>query len=432
MPSDADLTRCLQRTVRDALRQSQDITVNLARRRVEEELDLEAGFFKEDVRWKAKSKEVIQEAFSAAEKEGEEEDGQEEDQEEREAEVELPSRRTKPGKAKLKEEIPQPKKKKEEEKVVVGEKRKASGVGSAARKRRKAAVVDSDDDEVDEEEEEEHDQQDDNSNADSDDAFEDSGKEIIDEDEDVIDVQPHQAKSRTKVVEDDDDDDKSSLSDPPDRDSSIEVSKNKKEEAENDDQNDKNDNDNDDESDMSILNDSPPPAKKKKRTTTNKPPKPKPSAATTKPTSKSDALSPTEAEIKRLQSQLAQCGHRKQWHRELAPFATSNEKVRHLKSLLADIGIKGRFSADKARAIKEARELEEEIQAAREFERRWGAAGDEDEEEEDDGEGSEDEGNGARSSRAKKGDDNVPPRQRRGVLPKGLVDFGDSGDEASD
>ena len=58
IPSDATLETELRRVVRDALKQDEDITVRLARARVEEQLGLEADFFTKD-EWKKRSKDII-------------------------------------------------------------------------------------------------------------------------------------------------------------------------------------------------------------------------------------------------------------------------------------------------------------------------------------------------------------------------------------
>ena len=58
IPSDATLETELRRVVRDALKQDEDITVRLARVRVEEQLGLETDFFTKD-EWKKRSKDII-------------------------------------------------------------------------------------------------------------------------------------------------------------------------------------------------------------------------------------------------------------------------------------------------------------------------------------------------------------------------------------
>lgn len=95
---------------------------------------------------------------------------------------------------------------------------------------------------------------------------------------------------------------------------------------------------------------------------------------------------PKAEEIKRLQGWLVKCGIRKVWGKELKPFTTPNAKISHLKSMLAEVGMTGRFSNEKAAQIKEARELAADIEAVKEGNERWGKDAEE-EEEEDQGRG---------------------------------------------
>ena len=52
----------------------------------------------------------------------------------------------------------------------------------------------------------------------------------------------------------------------------------------------------------------------------------------------------------------------------------SGNKIRHLKKMLADVGMDGRFSEAKAREIREMRELQAELEAAQEMNRLWGTS----------------------------------------------------------
>ncbi|KAI9698095.1 MAG: hypothetical protein M1820_007603 [Bogoriella megaspora] len=135
----------------------------------------------------------------------------------------------------------------------------------------------------------------------------------------------------------------------------------------------------DDSSELSSLIDEAPAPKKRGRkkdasaTKPTKASKEKKSAKSAKSaTAASSDIPPAEAEIKRLQSWLVKCGIRKLWHRELAPYDSTSAKIAHLKGMLKDIGMDGRFSIDKARAIKERRELEMDLEAVQEGEKRWG------------------------------------------------------------
>lgn len=83
-------------------------------------------------------------------------------------------------------------------------------------------------------------------------------------------------------------------------------------------------------------------------------------------------VDPDDAEIKRLQGWLVKCGIRKMWWKELKPYETSKAKIKHLKDLLSDAGMTGRYSIEKATQIKEARELAADIEAVKEGAERWG------------------------------------------------------------
>jgi hypothetical protein len=83
-------------------------------------------------------------------------------------------------------------------------------------------------------------------------------------------------------------------------------------------------------------------------------------------------VDPNQAEIKRLQGWLIKCGIRKMWTRELAPYDTPKAKIKHLKDMLKDVGMEGRYSLEKARQIKEERELREDLEMVQEGAKRWG------------------------------------------------------------
>lgn len=127
------------------------------------------------------------------------------------------------------------------------------------------------------------------------------------------------------------------------------------------------------ESEMSVVLDEPAPKKPQKpqRKTSGSAPK-KAKAKPTKTTAESD---PDQEEIKRLQGWLLKCGIRKFWARELAPYETPKAKIKHLKSMLEDVGMKGRYSIDKARQIRDARELQADLEAVKEGASKWGTGG---------------------------------------------------------
>ncbi|CVK87184.1 uncharacterized protein FMAN_05690 [Fusarium mangiferae] len=101
-------------------------------------------------------------------------------------------------------------------------------------------------------------------------------------------------------------------------------------------------------------------------------------AKATKVATKKAATSddPNTEEIKRLQGQLTKCGVRKLWHNELKKYGDDTKaKIRHLRKMLTDIGMDGRFSEAKAREIKERRELLAEVESAQEMSALWGVEG---------------------------------------------------------
>jgi hypothetical protein len=402
-PNDSTLESTLRRVVRDALKSGDDITVRIARTRAEEELGLDADFFKQDA-WKERSKNIINAA------------------------VEEPDSPVKP-------------------KPKAGRKRKSEEPVEKPKKRvRKSAVVESEDDDVvDEDEDEDEDDEDDFEEEEEKPKAKPKPKAkakpqpkakskprakakakaespVVESDQEEEDEEPaSKPKPSTKesaTIDSDAEDEPTSKLSPKAQSPTPEATK--KEPL-------KPQQDSDNESEMSILIDDPPPKKKKSAPRQKKSASPgaKPTKKTA--TSKDKELFPDDEEIKRLQSWLLKCGIRKLWHRELANCDTPKAKIAHLKGMLTEAGMTGRFSAEKAKSIKEARELKEELEAAKDFEEKFGTGG--------------------RGRRAKKNvnlredasDDGNDGEKEEGatrpggrLLPKGLVDFGDSGDEGSD
>ncbi|KAJ5652062.1 hypothetical protein N7507_009488 [Penicillium longicatenatum] len=136
----------------------------------------------------------------------------------------------------------------------------------------------------------------------------------------------------------------------------------------------------DSESEMSVVLDEEPkpkPARKRKSTETapKKEKKPAPKAKT------KDEEDPDQTEIKRLQGWLVKCGIRKMWFRELAPYDTAKAKIKHLKGMLEDAGMTGRYSQEKANKIRDERELKADLEMIQQGAKQWGkGSGDEGEE----------------------------------------------------
>lgn len=125
-------------------------------------------------------------------------------------------------------------------------------------------------------------------------------------------------------------------------------------------------------SEMSVVIDEKPKRKSKGRNPRSAKPATKKSGGsrTTKGTDQS--ADPDAEEIKRLQGWLVKCGCRKMWYKELAPYDTPKLKIRHLKEMLSEIGMTGRFSVEKATQIREERELKADLEAVQEGDKQWG------------------------------------------------------------
>ena len=71
--------------------------------------------------------------------------------------------------------------------------------------------------------------------------------------------------------------------------------------------------------------------------------------------------SSADDEIKHLKSLVFKCGVRKNWSKELPSTMSSSEQISHLKRILSSLGMTGRLSVEKAKRIKEERELRDEL-----------------------------------------------------------------------
>ncbi|KAL5594309.1 hypothetical protein BROUX41_001251 [Berkeleyomyces rouxiae] len=127
-----------------------------------------------------------------------------------------------------------------------------------------------------------------------------------------------------------------------------------------------------DESDMSSVVDEPPVPKRGSKAKSKSDPKPKPTRQKPSATQSAD-----QQEIKKLQQQLGKCGVRKIWGVELKSCGGDDKaKIRHLKDMLRDCGMTGRFSDARAKEIKEQRELMADLQAVQDMTQTWGASKD--------------------------------------------------------
>ncbi|KAJ5220347.1 hypothetical protein N7468_009551 [Penicillium chermesinum] len=130
----------------------------------------------------------------------------------------------------------------------------------------------------------------------------------------------------------------------------------------------------DSESEMSVvLDEEPEPAPKKRKSA--KGPAKKGRKTAKPPPKEKDEQDPDQAEIKRLQGWLVKCGIRKMWFRELAPYETPKAKIKHLKDMLEEAGMTGRYSQEKANKIREERELKADLEQIQQGAQQWGDSG---------------------------------------------------------
>ncbi|KIP03807.1 hypothetical protein PHLGIDRAFT_129918 [Phlebiopsis gigantea 11061_1 CR5-6] len=78
--------------------------------------------------------------------------------------------------------------------------------------------------------------------------------------------------------------------------------------------------------------------------------------------------SPEDQELKRLKSFVTACGVRKVWSKEFKDIPDDKHaQARRLRSILADLGMTGRLSLEKAKAIRAKRELAQELEDVQNF-----------------------------------------------------------------
>ncbi|KAK0323148.1 hypothetical protein LTS16_010845 [Friedmanniomyces endolithicus] len=360
MPADAQIEDCIRRVVRKLSKADEVITLRIARTRAETELGLDTGFLKGDDTWNGRSKNIIQAAI------------------EEPLSPELPKKSV-AKKTESKKSAPKPK-----AEVAPRTKRKSDEPLPRTKRQKKAATPESDEEISDGSEE--------SGRSDGSAASTSPGPGPR---ETHVKEMKRSTKANAAVTSSHQENDLTTVTDTNGKTSNGEHEPTK-----------------DDESDFSSVIDDPPPKKKRQQKSTS------PSATTSKskkpakPVKAGKELSPDEEEMKRLQGWLLKCGIRKVWSKELAKFDNSKQKIKHLKSLLDDVGFTGRYSNERATQIKEARELAAEIEAAKEFNDKWG-------QKKEDGDVESEE-------------ESVEDAKPRRLRPKGLVDFGDSGDEGSD
>lgn len=132
-----------------------------------------------------------------------------------------------------------------------------------------------------------------------------------------------------------------------------------------------------------VVDDSPKKAKTVKKEKKKAEPKPSKGAQKGKESKeKSKGNTPGDADeeqIKRLKSFVVACGVRKKWAKEFEGMEDKpNKQIARLKEILADLGMSGRLSMEKAKAIRARRELAEELEEVVQFEKHRGMPKDED------------------------------------------------------
>ncbi|OBR16216.1 Transcriptional regulator [Colletotrichum higginsianum IMI 349063] len=368
-PSDKKLETALLDTVRDVYKTDLDnLTVNFIRKRVESDLELEAGFFSSG-KWKDKSKKLVKELATALMEGNADPDPESEEDasakpkktgKRQSADTSPPAKRRKRASAQKEEDLedsgiesdkpepkskpkPKPKKaaprKKKQDTPVIDSDSEPSPVKSnpsKARNGRASKIEDSGSDDL-------------SSPPDSDeDALESQKAETEDE-------KPKAPLEKEVTASVDTKEDKPTGKNP-------QVTTERKDEVK--------PAMDDTSSELSDVIDEPPKPKRKKKEAGAGSKAPKPKKASAAPEN------PDDAEVKKLQSQLVKCGIRKIWGFELKQYGDDTKaKIRHLRELLKDIGMDGRFSEAKAKEIKERRELEADLEAVQEMNANWGAGG---------------------------------------------------------
>ncbi|KAF7430993.1 hypothetical protein PC9H_006708 [Pleurotus ostreatus] len=120
-------------------------------------------------------------------------------------------------------------------------------------------------------------------------------------------------------------------------------------------------------SELSVLMDEP---KRKRAPKKDKDAAPTKAKARRKP---APELSKAEETIKRLKSLVVACGVRKQWVKVFEGLDRPSQQISKLQQILADLGMEGRLSLEKAKAIKEKREFEKELADVKAFEQTMAA-----------------------------------------------------------
>ncbi|KAK0466936.1 uncharacterized protein EV420DRAFT_655659 [Desarmillaria tabescens] len=111
-----------------------------------------------------------------------------------------------------------------------------------------------------------------------------------------------------------------------------------------------------------------PPISQKKTTTKEKESKSSRAPSTKKVADKKPS-DKDDATIKRLKSLVLACGVRKPWAKLFEGVDRPSQQIKTIKDILTELGMKGRMSMEQAKAIREKREMEQELADVQSFEK---------------------------------------------------------------
>ncbi|KAG9313122.1 hypothetical protein JVU11DRAFT_6572 [Chiua virens] len=84
---------------------------------------------------------------------------------------------------------------------------------------------------------------------------------------------------------------------------------------------------------------------------------------------KKETLSKDEETVNKLKSIVIACGVRKVWKKEFEGLDKPSQQIKRLRSILGDLGMTSRYTLERAKALREQRELAQELKDVQEFEK---------------------------------------------------------------
>jgi len=121
------------------------------------------------------------------------------------------------------------------------------------------------------------------------------------------------------------------------------------------------------ESELSSVIDEPP-TKRQRKKQDKEPVKPQKDEKT-KRGKKKEPLSKDEETVNKLKSIVVACGVRKVWKKEFEGLDRPSQQIKRLHSILGDLGMTPRYSMEKAKAIRDERELAQELKEVQDFDK---------------------------------------------------------------